>query len=152
MYNFKGNNNINTIWRYSRDSSDCRSFRLREVNLSAFQKMDSESDSFFSASGLRLFGTNYNKAAFREISKLSFLSLNCHFWGKITKMITMVHSQILTNSWFSGFCWKWSIRSWLFSWRILEIIYNLYNIRWIRNNPRIDPSYNFSHFLSKISI
>ena len=29
----------------------------------------------------------YTWADFREISKLSFLTLNFHFWGKITKMI-----------------------------------------------------------------
>ena len=37
------------------------------------------------------------------------LSLNCHFRGKITKMITRLNSWIFTNSpyiWFSRFSWK----------------------------------------------
>ena len=35
---------------------------------------------------------------FPEFSKLSFLSLNCHFRGRITKIIARMNSRILTNS------------------------------------------------------
>ena len=37
-------------------------------------------------------------AEYREISKFSFSSRNCHFWMKITKMIYRLNSRILTNS------------------------------------------------------
>ena len=35
---------------------------------------------------------------FRERSKLSFSTLNYHFCGKITKVLTMMSSRILMNS------------------------------------------------------
>ena len=49
-------------------------------------------------------------AEFREISTFSFWSLNCHFWGRITKIITRVNPRIFMNSffkWFSRFPQKW---------------------------------------------
>ena len=80
----------------------------------------------------------YKSTLCREISKFSFLrqvsgfkylnqmstyhlacgnvlvlSLNCHFWVKITKMITRMNSWRFTNSpylWFSRFSWKWPFR------------------------------------------
>ena len=39
----------------------------------------------------------FHWAEFREVSKHSFLSLNCHFWKKITKMVTRVNSRIFTK-------------------------------------------------------
>ena len=46
-----------------------------------------------------------------KTEKIAFLSLNCHFRGKIRKMITSVDSEILTNSpyiWISRFFWdRW---------------------------------------------
>ena len=39
-----------------------------------------------------------NQAEFREISKFSFSSLNCHFLMKIAKMIARANSRIFTNS------------------------------------------------------
>ena len=41
----------------------------------------------------------FHWAEFREVSKHSFLlnCLNCHFWKKITKMVTRVNSRIFTK-------------------------------------------------------
>ena len=49
---------------------------------------------------------------FRDIPNFSFSSLNCHFWGKITKMITRVNFWILTDPpyiWFLKFATKIAI-------------------------------------------
>ena len=60
-------------------------------------------------------------AEFREISKFSFLSLNCYFWKKITTMMTWMNSRVLTNwlyLWFSRFSWKnWKIIYKVNSWK-----------------------------------
>ena len=48
-----------------------------------------------------------------KIPNFHFEASNFHFWWKITKMITLVNSRILTNSpyiWISWLSWKWSFR------------------------------------------
>ena len=52
------------------------------------------------------FSRNFNRAKFREISIFEFLSLNCQFWGKVTRIITRVNSwifSIIPFTWFLKF-------------------------------------------------
>ena len=85
------------------------------------------------------------KAKFREISKFSFSSPNCNFWGKITKMIAKVNSRISPYLWFSRFPENGHSDNGYFR-------KNSWKPGWIRKNPRIHPSYHFCNFHSKMSI
>ena len=74
----------------------------------------------------------------------------CHFWRKITKMITRLNSRIFTNApyiWFPLFSWKWPFGNGFFR----EKFKNSYIGR-IRKHPRIHPSYPYCDFPSKMTI
>ena len=62
------------------------------------------------------------KAESGEISKFSFPSLNCHFWGKFTKMIVRSFSWFLTNS-----PWFWKIFTDIIGTAILRKIAKIIN-------------------------
>ena len=90
------NQGLRTVWSYYRTVRSYHRAKYDIRSVSASKRMNLNSKILY-------------YAEFREISKLSFLSLNCHFWEKITKMITRVHSRILKKSpniWFSKFSWK----------------------------------------------
>ena len=83
----------------------------------------------------------YIETEFREISKFSFSSRNCHFWDNITKMITRMNFQIsanLFNLWFLKFFKKIAIIGMVNSTSNLEFTLHMFLCISVKNGEKME--------------